>query len=149
MRGYAAIALVNPKTGENVGGAMRACGVYGAAMVVVTGRRFAKFRGHPCDTMRAWKHIPLIEADTPFDALPYDCVPVAIEINPEARMLPSYTHPERAMYIFGQEDGSLSPHIITQCRDLVAIPTLACLNLAVCVATVLYDRKAKQGTTFN
>jgi tRNA(Leu) C34 or U34 (ribose-2'-O)-methylase TrmL len=32
MRGYAAIGLDNPKCSENVGSALRACGVYGASM---------------------------------------------------------------------------------------------------------------------
>ena len=107
MRGFAAIALDNPKSGENVGGVMRAAGVYGAAMVIVSGRRFKTLKKFPTDTMRAWKHIPVVEVDNVFDVMPHDCVPVAVEIISGARLLPEYIHPERAMYIFGTEDQTL------------------------------------------
>jgi tRNA(Leu) C34 or U34 (ribose-2'-O)-methylase TrmL len=140
MRGYAAIGLCNPKTPMNVGGVMRAAQVYGAAMVVLSGQRFKKW---PTDTMKAWRHIPVLEFADLLDAVPYDCVPVAVEIADGARTLPSYTHPERAFYIFGPEDSSISRALRSKCRDTVAIPS-GCMNLAACVNVVLYDRLAKQ-----
>jgi tRNA(Leu) C34 or U34 (ribose-2'-O)-methylase TrmL len=39
MRGYAAIGLHRPKTPHNVGGALRAVGCYGAALVAMSGRK--------------------------------------------------------------------------------------------------------------
>jgi len=41
-RGYVCIGLDNPKTAENVGSAMRACGVYGAAQLIYSGNRYKK-----------------------------------------------------------------------------------------------------------
>lgn len=142
-RGYAVVALDNPKSGENVGGAMRACGVYGAAMVVVGGPRFKRFKNFPTDTMRAWRHIPTVETDDVFDHLPHDCVPVAVDLIPGARELPFYRHPERAFYIFGAEDATLGRRVVERCRDIVVVPTSACMNLAATVNVVLYDRMAK------
>jgi len=143
MRGFAAIALDNPKYGENVGGAMRAAGVYGAAMVIVAGQRFKTLKKFPTDTMKAWKHMPVIEVDDVFDAIPKGCVPIAVEIISGAQLLPKYTHPEQAMYIFGAEDQTLGHQILDRCQDIIMIPTRRCMNLAATVNVVLYDRMAK------
>lgn len=143
-RGYAAIGLCDPKSGENVGGVMRACGVYGAALVVIAGKRYGKLRTFPTDTMKAWRHVPVIEAADVLDAVPFGCVPVAIEIVDGARSLPAYKHPERAFYIFGPEDGSVPMSVLARCRDVVSIPTRHCMNLAATANVVLYDRTAKE-----
>jgi tRNA(Leu) C34 or U34 (ribose-2'-O)-methylase TrmL len=140
-RGFAAIGLFNPKTGANIGGAMRACGCYGVSLIVVSGERYKRI---PTDTIAAYRTIPLVHADVLRDVLPLDCVPVAVEILPNARSLITYTHPERAFYIFGPEDGTLGKEITSWCRDIVYIPTNNCMNLAATVNVVLYDRMAKR-----
>lgn len=138
------IALDNPKSGANVGGAMRACGVYEAAMVVIAGGRFKSLKGSPADTMKAWKHIPVVEVDDVFDALPHDCVPIAVDMLDDAKPLPNYRHPERAFYIFGAEDATLGARITDRCRDKIIVPTKHCMNLAATVNVILYDRAAKR-----
>ena len=140
MRGYSAIGLFQPKTTSNVGSALRAAHCYGAAMVVHTGDRFKKIS---TDTSVAWKHLPLIRNDNLFDALPYSCVPVAVELLNDARDLTTYIHPESAFYIFGPEDGTLGKAITDKCRDKIYIPTRFCMNLAATVNVVLYDRLLK------
>ena len=62
----------------------------------------------------------------------------------DARDLTTYTHPERAFYIFGPEDGTLGKSITERCRDRILVPTKHCMNLAACVNVILYDRLAKQ-----
>lgn len=141
-RGYFGVGLIRPKDTANVGGALRACGVYGAAMLAVQGKRFQKCS---TDTMKAWRHIPVVEPEDMRAALPFGCVPVAIELVPGARSLVGYTHPERAFYIFGPEDGSLGKETLSWCRDVLYVPTTYCMNLAACVNVVLYDRMAKRG----
>lgn len=140
MRGFAAIGLDNPKCHANVGGALRAAGCYGAALVVLGGHRFKRW---PTDTRNQFKHMPLIEAEDVFDAMPYDCVPVAVDLLQNARALPTYTHPDRAFYVFGAEDATLGHRIVSRCRDRVYVPTNGCMNLAATVNVVLYDRAAK------
>ena len=147
IRGFACIALDNPKNGENIGGAMRAVGVYGASLVVLGGPRIKRITRHPCDTMKAWKHIPVVQVDDVFDALPIGCVPVAIDLLDDAKPLPDYTHPERAFYIFGAEDATLGAQITDRCRDKVFVPTSRCMNLAATVNVVLYDRLAKRSAS--
>lgn len=144
MRGFAAIGLVNPKCPANIGGAFRAAGCYQAALVVLAGARPHHLCNLPTDTLKSYRHIPHIFADNILDSIPLDCVPVAIEIEEGARTLPTYTHPERAFYIFGPEDGSISLSIQSRCRDIVSIPTAFCMNLASTVNVVLYDRMVKR-----
>ncbi|HXF61946.1 MAG TPA: RNA methyltransferase [Caldilineaceae bacterium] len=139
--GYAAIGLLNPKNPHNVGGALRAAYCFGAALVVISGSRY---RVQRTDTANAYRFIPLLQVDDLHAAIPYDCVPVAIERHPAAIPLPVYVHPERAFYVFGPEDGDLGRAVTRWCRDIVAIPSAHALNLAAAVNVVLYDRLAKR-----
>jgi len=141
MRGYAAIGIINSKTETNVGGAMRAAACYGASAVVVEG---ARYRPQASDVTKAWRHIPLFHVTDIWQMMPWDCVPVAIEFIHEARPLPVFTHPERAFYIFGPEDGNIPERILSRCKNVVMVPTRRCMNLAATVNVVLYDRMAKR-----
>ena len=141
MRGYAAIGLDNPKNNINVGSALRACGVYGAGMLATSGTRY---KSVAADTMKQWKFMPFIQCDNLHTVIPYNCVPVAVDIIEGAIPLQDYIHPERAFYIFGAEDNTLGDRITSWCRDVVYVPTNRCMNLAATVNVVLYDRLAKQ-----
>ena len=144
MRGYACIGLDNPKNPINVGSALRAAGVFGAAFVAVSGDRIPyKYHTTPTDTMKHYRHLPLIRTDNLYNIIPFDCVPVAVDLVENARPLPAYTHPERAFYIFGGEDATLGQRVLSWCRDVIMIPTNGCMNLAACVNVVLYDRMMK------
>lgn len=144
-RGYCAVGMMNPKTGPNIGSAMRAVGIYGAALLVIEGDRFKRI---PTDTMKAYRHVPVINAPL-LDSVPFDCVPVGIEITPRAKSLVDYRHPERAFYLFGPEDSSLGTKTLDRCRDILYIPTSGCMNLAACVNVVLYDRMAKRSVRYD
>lgn len=139
-RGYAAVALWHPKSSDNYGTALRSCVVFGVATVQIVGPRF---RRQPSDVVRSWKKLPVVVTDDLL--IPYDCVPVAVELCDGATPLPDFIHPERALYVFGPEDGSLSPAVLAHCARRVVIPGAWCLNLASAVTVVLYDRAAKNG----
>ena len=141
MRGYSCIGLDNPKSSVNVGSALRAAGCYGAAMVAMTGNRSGRT---PTDTMKQYRHRPLLRVENLKDVIPYDCVPVAVDLIEGAIPLMEYEHPERAFYIFGAEDATLGDRVISWCRDTIYIPTDGCMNLAAAINVVLYDRLAKQ-----
>lgn len=142
-RGYVVVALDNPKTPENVGGVMRAAQCYGAALILIGGQRMQRIGKYATDTMKAYRHIPTLMVDDVMAHIPYDCVPVAVDLVEQARDLRRYTHPERAFYVFGPEDGTLGARVLERCRDKVMIPTVGCMNLAASVNVVLYDRMAK------
>ena len=140
-RGYAAIGLDNPKCVENVGSALRAAGIYNGAFVATTGDRYKR----SCtDTMAAYRHLPLIRVDSLENVIPFDCVPVAVDLIEAATSLVDYKHPERAFYIFGAEDATLGARVTDWCRDTIYVPTNGCMNLAATVNVVMYDRLAKQ-----
>lgn len=144
---YACIGLSNPKSPSNVGSIMRAAGCYGVASVFYTGTRYDRAKDFVTDTKKVHQDIPLINIDDLRRILPLGCVPVAVELVDGARPLPEYTHPDRALYLFGAEDGSLSQELRDWCEDVVYIPTQGCMNLAATVNVVLYDRLAKGNNT--
>ena len=108
-------------------------------MVATSGGRYKRCA---TDTMAAFKQIPLIQVDDLHAVVPFDCVPVAVELLPDSIPLDRYEHPNRAFYVFGAEDGTLGKSVLSWCRDVVSIPA-GCLNLAAAVNVVLYDRTAK------
>ncbi|MBD9481913.1 RNA methyltransferase [Pseudomonas sp. PDM14] len=145
---YACIGLFNPKSPENVGSIMRAAGCYSVSSVFYTGTRYDRAKDFVTDTKKVHQDIPLINIDDLRKILPLGCTPVAVELVDDARPLPSYTHPDRALYIFGPEDGTLNQEIRDWCGDeVVYIPTQGCMNLAATVNVVLYDRLAKGNNT--
>ena len=140
VRGYSVVALFNPQNPINLGAALRAAGCFGAAMVVSTG---ATSPG-TTDTMKVHRHLPLIRVEDLKSAIPYDCIPVAVDLVKGAIPLPEYEHPERAFYVFGPENGTLGRSVTSWCRDRVMVPMASgCMNLAATVNVVLYDRMLK------
>ncbi len=141
-RGFVIVALTRPKAPANVGTAMRAAANFGAEGLLLEGVRFPVTH-LPTDVDKMWRHTPVTMVEDAIDSAPVGVVPVAIEITEGARPLPTFCHPERAMYIFGPEDGSIRVSTLERCPLTISIPSLRCLNLGTCVAVVLYDRMAK------
>ena len=88
--------------------------------------------------------MPLFLVDDLHEMIPFDCVPIAVDLVPRAQNLITFIHPERAYYIFGPEDGTLGKDILSWCKYTLFIPTNKCMNLAAAVHVVLYDRFAKK-----
>jgi len=146
LRGYSCIGLDNPKNTINVGAVFRAAKCYQSAFVALTGSRMLnKLGGVPTDTQRAVRHIPILRVSDLKTVIPFNCVPVAVDLIEGAIPLPEYTHPERAFYIFGAEDNTLGERVTSWCRDTVCVPTNGCMNLAATVNVILYDRMMKVG----
>ncbi len=141
MRGFYGIGLHNPKSSLNVGSVLRAAGNYNAAFVAQSGKRCGP---GITDTMKQYRHMPYFRISNLKEIIPYDCVPVAVDIVEGASSLFDYVHPERAFYIFGPEDGTLNEEILSWCRDIIYVPTNRCMNLAATVNVILYDRVAKR-----
>lgn len=144
-RGYAAVGLVQPKTPANVGSVLRAAGCYGVDLVAVEGERGKNslITSNSTDTMKAWRHIPTLLTADLFSIIPIGCVPVAVDLVPDAVSLVDFIHPASAFYIFGPEDGTLGAKHAKLGMARVMVPTSRCMNLAATVNVVLYDRLAK------
>ncbi len=146
-RGYFGVAVVNMKVEANYGTLFRSALAFDADLLCLIGRRFRK---QPTDTTRSERHIPLLEFDTAEDFLahvPYDCKIISVECIEKAQPLHVCTHPERAIYVLGPEDGNVPPAILAASHVTVRIPTLQCLNVAVAGSIVMYDRMVKEAKT--
>jgi tRNA(Leu) C34 or U34 (ribose-2'-O)-methylase TrmL len=141
-RGFSSIGLFRPKNIYNIGGVMRAAACYGAAMVAIQGDRTRVSSGQ--DVGKAYRHIPVLRGEDLFALIPFDTIPIAVDLVPEAHSLPDFKHPERAFYIFGPEDGTLGNQHLSRCKYAISVPTRYCMNLAATVNVILYDRLAKQ-----
>lgn len=141
MGGFTSIGLLRPKHLENVGSVLRAAYCYDVALVAIQGDR-TPVRSH-LDTQRAWRHIPVVRGDDLRSLIPFDAVPIAVDLVEGATPLPSFQHPQRAFYVFGPEDGTLGKSVLDWCKHRVVVPTRSCMNLAATVNVILYDRLAK------
>lgn len=144
-----AIALVDPKYPQNVGMVVRLASCYGLRQVWFTGDRVsldpAKGERLPREErMKGYKEVEMIHFEHFFDQFPADTVPVAVEVRPDSEPLHTFEHPEKALYVFGPEDGSVPKPLLSHCHRFIVIPTRHCLNLATAVATVLWDREYKR-----
>lgn len=140
------IALVSPKYRRNLGAVIRAASCFGADRVWYTGNRVDLAPGERIpreERMKEYSDIELIKDDRFFDRLPKDVIPVAVEILPGAECMIDFIHPEKALYVFGPEDGSIPPVFRRHCKRFVTIPTKHCTNLAAAVYITLYDRAFK------
>lgn len=147
-----AVVLWNPLYGENVGGVVRACSIFGIPQLVWTGDRV------PLDTskgqrlpreerMKDYRDVDMVHHDRPFDIYDGIGVPVAVEVRENAERLTEFDHPGNAVYFFGPENGSLPKPVLVNCHRFVVIPGRHCFNLAAAVNVVLYDRMAKRVAT--
>lgn len=154
----AGVLLINPKFPHNVGAAIRAASIFGAEMLRWVGSRVED------PTSEVGGRIPREErmreyasvdwawyagmgtcVDVFSDAMGGVVTPVCVELDPCSEALPDFIHPERAIYVFGPEDGGVPKGIRNACHRFVSIPSKSCLNLGAAVNVVLYDRCSKLG----
>ncbi len=140
MRGFSAVGLYYPQHPENIGSVLRASDCFESAFVAIGG---TKYKRCSTDTYNTYKHKPLLQVENLKDVIPFNCIPVAVDLLDDAVNIHEYEHPERAFYIFGPEYSTLDKNVLEYCKDKIYIPTKGCLNLAMAVNIVLYDRNMK------
>lgn len=141
-RGYFGIGVWHPKTEANVGTLWRSAHLYGAAFVFTVGRRY---RPQASDTVCTPRHTPLFhydDVDSLVRHLPDACPLVGVELDPRARPLARFAHPERACYLLGAEDHGLPQQVLDRCHTLVQVESALpqSLNVAVAGSLVLWSR---------
>lgn len=127
---------------------MRAAGCYQVDAVFYTGARFERAAKFSTDTKGACSQISLTGVTTLTESLPNNMAVVCVELVEGATPLPEFQHPERAIYIFGPEDGTISQDLVDKADSVVYISTIGCMNLAATVNVILYDRLAKMSRNF-
>ena len=140
---HVTIGLSNPKSPTNVGAVMRAAGCYQVDDVRYTGERYDRAAKFQTDTKKVANKIPLTSVESLLDDLPDDLEIVCVELAEGATPLPRFKHPEKALYVFGPEDGSITQQVADRADHVVYVPTVGCMNLAATVNVLLYDRLAK------
>lgn len=149
--GYFGVGLDNCKNGYNVGGVIRAANSFGGRLVVVSGQRWQeKGNWRNMDAEGGHLRVPTflgVESLIPF--IPEAAEVVGVELCDTATNLVDFVHPKVGFYVFGPEDGQLSPAVSDACDHVVYIPTEYCLNLYSAVTAVLYDRAAKDSKTIH
>lgn len=146
------IVLVNTKKAYNVAACIRAASCFQVPKVCYTGKRVAEDLAPGAripreERMRGYASVEWGRDDGVLDNLPKDVIPVAVELRSTSISLPTFQHPEKAVYVFGPEDGHLDGKMFAQCHRHVVIPARHCLNLAAAVYVVLYDRMMKASLT--
>jgi len=139
-RGYCGIGVLNIKSEINYGTLFRSAFAFGADFIFLIGKRFKK---QCSDTTNSHKHLPLFEYPSFgdfYEHIPYDCQLVSVEICEKAKLIREFSHPERAVYLLGKEDGSLPDDVIDKSFGVIQISTKYCLNVAVAGSIVLFDR---------
>ncbi len=138
------IGLYNPKSPTNVGAVMRAAGCYQATQVRYNGVRYDRAMKFRTDTKNVQEKIDLLAMEDLRHGLEEDVEIVCVELALGASPLPAFSHPDKAIYLFGPEDGSLPQEVVDLADHVVYVPTVGCMNLAASVNVVLYDRLAKK-----
>jgi tRNA C32,U32 (ribose-2'-O)-methylase TrmJ len=156
-----AVLLINPKTPYNVGSAIRACSIFGVDTLRWTGKRISTAEGRRMagsglknkprlpreERLKDYTNVDWREAcdQVITDFVELGLVPVAIEVMQSSVPLHVFEHPERALYVFGPEDGTLGGPTLSVCHHFVRIAsaTRTPLNLAAAVNVVLHDRYVK------
>lgn len=152
-----AVLLTDPKYARNVSMVRRACSGFGITQVWFTGERLLYDKGKKGKTrlpreerMKGYSEVDLIDGvdlinyDRVFDQFPKGTIPVAVEVLEHAERLHDFVHPKNPLYVFGPEDGNIDPVALRHCHRFVQIPVRHCLNLAMAVGLILYDRQHKQ-----
>lgn len=143
-----AIVLEDPKFARNVGFVLRSAYNFGMEQLWVTGDRidFDGRKGQPLpreERFKEYARVPTIRSERPIDRFPRGTTVIGVELVPGAMPLTYFEHPDNAVYVFGKEDGGISKGMRTMVHQFVFISTHSCLNLAMAVSVVLYDRLYK------
>ena len=142
--GYFGIAILNPKTCENVGTLWRTAYQLNASIIYTIGSRY---KVSSTDTLNVPNRIPLLELNdwTSFveTASPKGCVWVCIEMG--GTPLSEFEHPKNAVYILGSEDHGVPKSVLRGCREVVSLEGVnyGSYNVAVAGSIVMYDRMIK------
>lgn len=144
--GFFGIGILTNNDEINIGTLWRSAFIYGASFIFTIDK---KYKPQSSDVTQAWNKIPLYHYET-IDQLkqnlPYSTKLIGVELDDSALAIGGYQHPERAVYLLGNEQVGLPKQIRQQCHELIQLPGNFSLNVAVTGSIVVYDRAIKRGT---
>lgn len=144
--GFFGIGILNNCDELNIGTLWRSAYILGASFIFTVDKKY-KLEGS--DVTKSWTKIPLYHFKT-FDELkgnlPYSTKLVAVEMGESAIALGEYEHPDRTVYLLGNEISGLPSQVVEQCHSLIKLPGECSLNVAVTGSIVMYDRINKRSS---
>ena len=141
-RGFCGIGIWYPEKECNVGTLFRSAVAFGANATFTIGRKYRQQSSDTCGSPRSVPCYNYHDLNDFLNHLPMHSRLVCVELSETAHSLPSFVHPEQAIYLLGSEGGGL-PSAVLKEHLVVQIPTKLCLNVATAGSIVLYDRAAK------
>lgn len=141
MRGYFGIGVEGISKPMNVGNLLRSAHSFGASFFFTVNPTVDVRGMRDSDTSDAFGHLPFYNFETPADIiLPAKAALVAVELLEDSVDLPSFRHPQQAVYVLGPELGNVSDEMLARCDYKIKIPMKFCVNVGVAGALVMYDR---------
>lgn len=146
MRGYFGIGMESVSKPLNAGNLLRSAHSFGASFFFTVNPYIDIDVMGVSDTSGAFDHIPFYNFAKPADLLvPKGASLVAIELVENSIELPSFRHPQNAIYVLGPEKANVSDDMLSRCDHVIKIPMKFCINVAVAGAIVMYDRMISLG----
>lgn len=142
------IGILNNVNELNIGTLWRSAYVLGASFIFTVDK---KYKQQMSDVTRAWTKIPLYHYKTIQDLkenLPYSTRLIGVEMTSDSVALAEFKHPERAVYLLGNEQIGLSKKVLEECHCVISFPGNFSLNVAVAGSIVMYDRVSKIPSRF-
>ena len=106
-QGFFGIGIVNNADALNIGTLWRSAYILGASFIFTVDRKYQK---QSSDVTNAWSKIPLYHyrsMDHLRDNIPRATQIIAVEMGADSQPLASFQHPERAIYLLGNEQNGL------------------------------------------
>ncbi len=75
--------------------------------------------------------------------MPYSTQLVAVGMGESATPIVEFEHPDRTIYLLGNEISGLPPQVVEQCQAVIKLPGEYSLNVAVTGSIVMHDRMSK------
>ena len=138
--GFFGIGILNNTDEINIGTLWRSAFILGASFIFTVGKRYKQ---EGSDVTKAWTKIPLYHYQSFEDLkenLPFSTQLIAVEMGDDAEAIADFKHPDRAVYLLGNEISGLPQQIIEQCQSVIKLPGDYSLNVAVSGSIVMYDR---------
>jgi tRNA G18 (ribose-2'-O)-methylase SpoU len=146
MRGYFGIGVEGISKPMNVGNLLRSAHSFGASFFFTVNPTVDVRGMRDSDTSDAFGHLPFYNFEKPADILlPAKSSLVAVELLEDSIELPSFRHPQQAVYVLGPELGNVSDEMLARCDYKIKIPMKFCVNVGVAGALVMYDRLISMG----
>lgn len=146
--GFFGIGILNNSDEINIGTLWRSAYILGASFIFTVDK---KYKQQGSDVTKSWTRIPLYHYQTVEelkDKLPYSTQLIGLEMGENSIPLGDYKHPDRVVYLLGNEISGLPPQTKEYCQALVKLPGEYSLNVAVAGSIVMYDRTTKYNNSY-